>query len=136
MKFCEVSRILILNLTWKFHLSILKNKKVLFLKEKYFLSRTAKIHPKDGVSRFNFPEGFGGAWGIGCGKSKEIVPGVYAAVTRWFHPYLFLFDFPFIYIPIKFNSKFNYRRSLISAVLISTILDSMWFLILSYFPPL
>ena len=23
----------------------------------------------------------GGAWGIGCGKSKEIVPGVYAAVT-------------------------------------------------------
>ena len=42
----------------KFKLSILKNKKVLFLK-KYFLSRTAKIHSKDGVSRLNFPEGFG-----------------------------------------------------------------------------
>ena len=50
----------------------------------------------------------GGAWGIGCGKSKEIVPGVYAAVTRWFHPYLFLFDFPF---------KFNYRHSSISEAL-------------------
>ena len=33
--------------------SILKNKKVLFFK-KYFLSRTAKIDPKDGVSRPNF----------------------------------------------------------------------------------
>ena len=33
--------------------SILKKKKVLFLK-KYFLSRTAKIDPKDGVSRPNF----------------------------------------------------------------------------------
>ena len=27
-------------------------------KKKYFLSRTAKIHPKDGISRLNFPEGF------------------------------------------------------------------------------
>jgi hypothetical protein len=35
----------------------LKNKKVLFLKKKFF-GRTAKIHPKDGVSRLNFPEGF------------------------------------------------------------------------------
>ena len=32
-------------------------KKVLFLKI-FFLSRTAKIDPKDGVSRLNFPEGF------------------------------------------------------------------------------
>jgi hypothetical protein len=35
----------------------LKNKKVLFLKKKNF-GRSAKIHPKDGVSRLNFPEGF------------------------------------------------------------------------------
>ena len=27
-------------------------------KKKYFLSRTAKIHPKDGVSRLKFFEGF------------------------------------------------------------------------------
>ena len=53
MKFCEVSRNSISNRYWKFQLSILKNKKVLFLK-KYFLSRTAKIDPKDGVSRPNF----------------------------------------------------------------------------------
>ena len=58
MKVCEVSRILILNWTWKFQLSILKNKKIFFLK-KIFLSRTAKIDPKDGVSRLNFPKGFG-----------------------------------------------------------------------------
>ena len=37
----------------EFQLSILKNKKVLFLK-KCFLSRTAKIDPKDGVTRLNF----------------------------------------------------------------------------------
>ena len=49
LKYCEVSRILISNWTWKFQLSILKNKKVFF---------TAKKHPKDGVSRLNFPEGF------------------------------------------------------------------------------
>ena len=34
-----------------------KTKKDLFLK-KLFLSRTAKIDPKDGISRLNFPEGF------------------------------------------------------------------------------
>ena len=28
------------------------------LEKKYFLGRTAKIHPKDGVCRLNFPEGF------------------------------------------------------------------------------
>jgi hypothetical protein len=53
LKFCEVSW----NWTGKFQLSILKNKKVLFLKKK-ILSRTAKIDPKDGISRLNFPEGF------------------------------------------------------------------------------
>ena len=57
VEICEVSWILILNWIWKFQLSILK-KKVLFLK-KYFLGRTTKIHPKDGVSRLNFPEDFG-----------------------------------------------------------------------------
>ena len=36
LKFCEVSRILISNWTWKFQLSILKNKKVLFLKKIFF----------------------------------------------------------------------------------------------------
>ena len=61
LKFCEVSQILISNWTWKFQLSLLKNKKVLFLK-KYFLGRTAKIHPKDGVCRLNFPEGFDWYW--------------------------------------------------------------------------
>ena len=55
--FCEVSQIFISNWTWNFQLSILKNKKVLFL-ENFFFGRTAKIHPKDGVSRLNFPEGF------------------------------------------------------------------------------
>ena len=39
LKFCEVSRILILNWTWKFQLSILKNKKVLFLKNIFFKPR-------------------------------------------------------------------------------------------------
>ena len=56
LKFCEVSRNSISNWTLKFQLSILKNKKVLFLK--FFLSCTAKIDPKDGVSRLNFPKGF------------------------------------------------------------------------------
>ena len=58
LKFCEVSRNSISNRCWKFQLSILKNEKVLFLK-KIFLGRTAKVHPKDGVCRLNFPEGFG-----------------------------------------------------------------------------
>ena len=53
LKFCEVSRNSISNRFWKFQLSILKNKKVLFLK-KYFLSHIAKIDPKDGVSCPNF----------------------------------------------------------------------------------
>ena len=30
-----------------------------FIPKKIFFGRTAKIHPKDGVSRLNFPEGFG-----------------------------------------------------------------------------
>ena len=57
LKFCKVSRNSISNWTWKFQLSILKNKKVSFLK-KYFLSRTAKVDPKDGVYWLNFLEGF------------------------------------------------------------------------------
>ena len=36
LKFCEDSRILISNWTWKFQLSSLKNKKVLFLKKIFF----------------------------------------------------------------------------------------------------
>ena len=57
LKFCEVSGNSFSNRRWKFQLSIIKNKKVLFLK-KNFLSRTTKIHPKNGVCRLNFPEGF------------------------------------------------------------------------------
>ena len=53
LKFCEISKNSSSHRYWKFQLSILKNKKVLFLK-KYFLSRTAKVDPKDGVSRSNF----------------------------------------------------------------------------------
>ena len=30
-----------------------------FISKKYFLSCTTKVHPKGGVSRLNFPEGFG-----------------------------------------------------------------------------
>ena len=30
-----------------------------FIPKKNFFGRIAKIHPKDGVSRLNFPEGFG-----------------------------------------------------------------------------
>ena len=36
----------------------LENKKG-FIPKKIFFGRTAKVHPKDGVSRLNFPEGFG-----------------------------------------------------------------------------
>ena len=36
----------------------LEKQKSFIPKKKYDLSRTAKIHPKDGVSRLNFPEGF------------------------------------------------------------------------------
>ena len=57
LKFCEVSLYSISNRCWKFQLAILKNKKVLFLK-KYFLSCTAKIDPKDGVSRLNLQRRF------------------------------------------------------------------------------
>ena len=57
LKFCEVSRNSFSNRSWKFQLSILKNKKVLFLKKNIFLavvSKHAKIIPKDGASRPNF----------------------------------------------------------------------------------
>ena len=58
LKFCEVSRNPISNWTWKFQRSILKNKKVLFLKKNFF-GRTTKVDPRDGVRWLNFPEGFG-----------------------------------------------------------------------------
>ena len=35
-------------------------KQTSFIPKKKILGRTAKIHPKDGVSRLNFPEGFEG----------------------------------------------------------------------------
>ena len=37
----------------------LEKQKSFIPKKKFFFGRTAKIHPKDGVSRLNFPEGFG-----------------------------------------------------------------------------
>ena len=37
----------------------LEKQKKFIPKKKYFLGRTAKIHPKDGVCSLNFPEGFG-----------------------------------------------------------------------------
>ena len=36
----------------------LEKQKSFIPKKKYFLGRTAKVHPKDGVSRLNFPDGF------------------------------------------------------------------------------
>ena len=36
----------------------LEKQKSFIPKKNIFLSHTAKIHPKDGVSRLNFPEGF------------------------------------------------------------------------------
>ena len=35
-----------------------------FITKKNFFGRTAKVHPKDGVSRLNFPEGFGGSYRV------------------------------------------------------------------------
>ena len=60
LKFCKVSRNSISNWTWEFQLSILKNKKVLFLKQ-YFLGCSlsyAKIVPKDGTCCPNFQWSF------------------------------------------------------------------------------
>ena len=61
MKFCEVSRNLFSNRCWKFQLSILKNKKVLFLK-KYNLGCSLKIGQESSNRwRFTVPifrEGF------------------------------------------------------------------------------
>ena len=58
LKFCEVSRNSILNWTWKFQLSILKNKKVLFLKKIYFWPLSISKQ-KSFVYWLNFLEGFG-----------------------------------------------------------------------------
>ena len=57
LKFCEVSRIKISNWTWKFQLSILKNKKVLFLKKIIFWPLSISKQ-KTFVYWLNFPEGF------------------------------------------------------------------------------
>ena len=56
LKFCKVSRNSFSNRCWKFQLSILKNKKVLFLKKNFLavVSKHAKIIPKDGASDANF----------------------------------------------------------------------------------
>ena len=56
LKFCEVSRNSISNWTWKFQLSILRNKKVLFLK-KIFMPLSI-LKQKSFVYCLNFPEGF------------------------------------------------------------------------------
>ena len=53
MKFCEVSRNLISNRCWKFQLSILKNKKVFFLKKIFF-----KPYRQDRSKRWRLPSWF------------------------------------------------------------------------------
>ena len=53
LKFCEVSQILISNWTWKFQLSILKNKKVLFLKKIFF-----RPYRQDTSKRWRVPSQF------------------------------------------------------------------------------
>ena len=57
LKFCEVSQNSISNWTWKFQLSILKNKKVLFLKKKFFKPLSISKQ-KSFVYWLNFSEGF------------------------------------------------------------------------------
>ena len=58
LKFCKVSRNSISNWTWKFQLSILKNKKVLFLKKK-ILGRCQYQNKKALFTDPIFSEGFG-----------------------------------------------------------------------------
>ena len=58
LKFCKVSWNSISNWTWKFQLSILKNKKVLLLK-KIFFKPLSISKQKSFVYWLNFPEGFG-----------------------------------------------------------------------------
>ena len=52
-----------MNLNFKLNLKVsafyLEKQKSFIPKKNIFFGRTAKIHPKDGVSRLNFPEGFG-----------------------------------------------------------------------------
>ena len=73
---------------------------------------------------------------LDAAKAKKLSLEFMQLSQGGFHPYLFPFDFPFIYIPIRFDSMFNYRHSLISAVSISAIFDLTQFIILSYFLPL
>ena len=52
-----------MNFNFKLNLKVsafyLEKQKSFITKKKFFFGRTAKIHPKDGLSRLNFPEGFG-----------------------------------------------------------------------------
>ena len=50
-----------MNLNFKLNLKVSAfylEKQKSFIPKKIFFGRTAKIHPKDGVSHINFPEGF------------------------------------------------------------------------------
>ena len=58
LKFCKVSWNSISKWTWKFQLSILKNKKVLFLKKNFF-GPLSISKQKNFVYWLNFKEGFG-----------------------------------------------------------------------------
>ena len=48
----------------------LEKQKSFIPKKFFFLSRTTKIDPKDGVSRLNFPEGFGQLFQGKYGREK------------------------------------------------------------------
>ena len=65
LKFCEVSRNSFSNRFCKFQLSILKNKKNLFLK-KFFFKPLSISKQKSFVYCLNFPEGFGVSKLINC----------------------------------------------------------------------
>ena len=58
LKFCKVSWNSISKWTWKFQLSLLKNKKNLFLKKNFF-GPLSISKQKSFVYSLNFPEGFG-----------------------------------------------------------------------------
>ena len=61
------------NFNFKLNLKVsafyLEKQKSLISKKKYCLSSTAKTHPKVGVSRLNFPEGFG----FNCDKYFDLM---------------------------------------------------------------
>ena len=85
--------------------------KVLFLK-KYFFGRTAKIHPKDGISRLNFLEGFAlsqyflniDPWYFGI---KNIMIWFYARYFFWRSSLLnFLFVFSSLQLEATMSNQF------------------------------